>query len=41
MEVADRLYGVTMPERGISRVLPLDVNEIESKQKELIEDGIL
>ncbi len=41
MEVADRLYGVTMPERGISRVLPLDVNEIESKKKELIEDGIL
>ena len=41
MEIADRLYGVTMPERGISRVLPLDVNEIESKKKELIEDGIL
>jgi len=41
MEIADRLYGVTMPERGISRVLPLDVNEIESKKKELTDDGIL
>lgn len=41
MEVADKLYGVTMPERGISRVLPLDVSEIESKKKELIGDGIL
>ena len=40
MEIADRLYGVTMPERGISKVIPLDVNEIESKQKELL-DGIL
>ncbi len=41
MEVADRLYGVTMPERGVSKVIPLDVNEIESKKKELTEDGIL
>ena len=40
MEIADRLYGVTMPERGISKVIPLDVGEIESKQKELL-DGIL
>ncbi len=40
MEIADRLYGVTMPERGISKVIPLDANEIESKQKELL-DGIL
>ena len=41
MEVADRLYGVTMPERGVSKVIPLDVNEIESKKKELIGDGVL
>lgn len=41
MEVADRLYGVTMPERGISRVLPLQVSEIESKKKELLGDGVL
>ena len=41
MEVADRLYGVTMPERGVSKVIPLDVNEIESKKKELTDDGIL
>ena len=40
MEIADRLYGITMPERGISRVIPLDVNEIESKKKELF-DGVL
>ena len=40
MEIADRLYGVTMPDRGISKVIPLDVNEIESKQKELF-DGVL
>ncbi len=28
MEAANRLYGVTMPERGISKVLTLDVNNI-------------
>ena len=31
MEVADTLYGVTMAERGISRVLTLNVSEVESK----------
>ena len=36
MEIGDRLYGITMPERGISRALLLDVSEIESKQKELL-----
>ncbi len=36
MEAGDRLYGVTMPEKGISRVLPLDISEIESKKKELL-----
>ena len=41
MEVADRLYGVTMPERGISRALPLQVSEIETRKKELLGDGIL
>ncbi len=40
MQIADRLYGVTMPERGISRVIALDVNEIESKNKEFT-DGLL
>jgi chromosome segregation protein len=40
MEIADRLYGVTMPERGISKIIALDINEIESKQKELL-DGVL
>lgn len=36
MEIGDRLYGVTMPERGISRAVPLDISEIESRQKELL-----
>ena len=40
MEVGDRLYGVTMPQRGISQAIELNVNEIESKQKELL-DGVL
>ncbi len=40
MQIADRLYGVTMPERGISKVIALDVNEIESKGKEFT-DGLL
>jgi len=40
MEAANRLYGVTMPERGISKVLELDVNDI-SKKKGDEWDGIL
>jgi chromosome segregation ATPase len=32
MEAANRLYGVTMPERGISKVLGLDVSEISKKK---------
>lgn len=39
MESANRLYGVTMPERGISKVLALDVSEI-AKQKGDDWDGI-
>ncbi len=31
MERADTIYGVTMPERGISKVLTLNVDEIEAK----------
>lgn len=31
MEVGDTLYGVTMAERGISRVLAINVNEVEAK----------
>ena len=31
MEAADTIYGVTMPERGISRVLTLHVNEVEAR----------
>ena len=31
MEAADMIYGVSMPERGISRVLALNVNEVEQK----------
>lgn len=31
MEIADRLYGVTMYEKGISKILTLEVGEIEEK----------
>lgn len=34
MEAANRLYGVTMPEHGISKVLSLDVNDIAKKKGE-------
>ncbi len=40
MEIGDRLYGVTMPQRGISQAIELNVNEIEGKQRELL-DGVL
>ena len=39
MEAANRLYGVTMPERGISKVLSLNVGDI-SKEKGDSWDGI-
>ncbi len=38
MQIADRLYGVTMPERGISRVIALDMNELETKSKEFTDE---
>ena len=34
MEAANRLYGVTMPERGISKVLELDIKDISKKKGE-------
>ncbi len=34
MAAADRLYGVTMPEHGISKVLMLDTNDISKKEGE-------
>ena len=34
MEAANKLYGVTMPEHGISKVLALDVNDIAKKKGE-------
>ena len=34
MEAANRLYGVTMPERGISKVMELDINDISKKKGE-------
>ena len=34
MEAADRIYGVTMHEKGISDVLSIDVSEIEAKTGE-------
>ena len=41
MEIAERLYGVTMQERGVSRVLPMSPSEVEVMKKELQEDGVL
>ena len=41
MEIAERLYGVTMQERGVSRVLPMSPTEMEQMKKELREDGVL
>jgi len=32
MEAANRLYGVTMPERGISKVLELNIDDIQKKK---------
>ncbi len=29
MEEADVLYGVTMPERGVSRIISLDLDDAE------------
>ena len=40
MAAADRLYGVTMPEHGISKVLTLNINEISKNQKGEEWDGI-
>ena len=41
MEIAERLYGVTMQERGVSRVLPMSPAEMEQMKKELQNDGVL
>ena len=38
MEIAERLYGVTMPEKGISRVIGINVDEIDNMQKELLDE---
>ena len=35
MQIADRLYGVTMQEKGISKVICVDIAEVESKKQEL------
>ena len=40
MEIGNRLYGITMPQRGISQAIELNVNEIEGREKELL-DGVL
>ncbi|MBQ7320779.1 MAG: chromosome segregation protein SMC [Clostridia bacterium] len=34
MEAANRLYGVTMPEQGISKILSLDISNISKKEGE-------
>ena len=33
MEAADKLYGVTMPKKGISEMLELDISELDKKIK--------
>ena len=35
MQIADRLYGVTMQEKGISKVICVDIAEVEAKKQEL------
>ena len=40
MEAANRLYGVTMPTHGISKVLTLDVQSIRGKEEGDDWDGI-
>ncbi|MBQ4297189.1 MAG: AAA family ATPase, partial [Clostridia bacterium] len=35
MEAADRMYGVTMPEQGVSRVIALNVSDFETRSNEL------
>lgn len=44
MEIADVLYGITMPRHGISRVLTLDTSDVEAKNRftyEGVTDGVL
>ena len=36
MEAADRMYGVTMPEQGVSKVIELNVYEFEKRRDEFI-----
>lgn len=36
MVIGDKLYGITMPQRGISQAIEVSVNEIEGMQKELL-----
>ncbi len=39
MEIADRIYGVTMQERGISKVLTLDMDEAEESLESAEQNG--
>ncbi len=41
MEIAERLYGVTMQERGVSRVLPMNPEQMEQMKETLKKDGVL
>ncbi len=36
MEAADRMYGVTMPEQGVSKVIELNVYEFEQRRDEFL-----
>ena len=39
MEIAGRLYGVTMQEKGVSKYLSLDINETKQEFERKIREG--
>jgi chromosome segregation protein len=41
MEAANRLYGVTMQEKGVSKYLSLDINETKKEFERKVNEGVL